>query len=184
MSQSSRILFAALAALSLAACGTAPSHSQNESDRRVGNPTSAQIDPARVSIAPIEWEHTDRLTDSERASLSEHLQQVLSESMAGLPPVTNGRAAELHAYVSDVDTVSAGLNLLSAALLMLPLDGGGAKVRFEAIDPATGEQLILREFAYRAPLTSVRTRFHRLAPVNKAIETATHQLTAEMRDSQ
>src|SRR4051794_32978734 len=142
MIKQAEILIVTAVALVLQACGTAPARSQGNSQPvSIQGEGATRIDPNRVTIGDIGWEVAANagINDQERSTLSSRLRNALSDAVSALPAVTQGRAAELHAYISDVNTVSPALNLLSAAVLMLPLDGGGATLRLEAIDPVTGE---------------------------------------------
>lgn len=184
MCKRSGILVALAVSFCLQACDSTPVRSRSAAGSATLEDVTARIDPARVTVAQIEWQvGTDPLTADERKTLSARLQQSLLDAVHRLPAVTTGRPATLRASIESVDTVSPSLNLLSAALLFLPLDGGGASVRVEAIDPATGEPLLSREYSYRAPMTAVRARFHRMAPANNAIDTAAGKFAAELRDA-
>jgi hypothetical protein len=84
----------------------------------------------------------------------------------------------LRAAITRIETVSPALNTLSALVLVVPLDRGGAAVEIEAVDPQTGRQLAALTQGYFAPLTELKARFSKLAPAEIAVRKAAADFAA------
>jgi hypothetical protein len=137
--------------------------------------TSAdRIDPARVSVDAVAWRVTGNVDISadEREALLAQLRSELRQRVQALPAQPEGRPAVLRAAITRVETVSPALNALSALLLVVPLDRGGAAVEIEAVDPQTGRQLAALTQGYFAPLSELKARFIRMAPAEIAVRKA------------
>jgi hypothetical protein len=132
------------------------------------------VDPARVHIGEIKWMVPTRtdISSDERSALLTLLRDELEMQVQQLPAVPGGRPVVLRAAVTRVDTVSPALNALSAALLLIPLDRGGAAVEIEAIDADTGTQVAAIQLGYFAPLSDLFARFSKLAPAEIALRKA------------
>lgn len=178
----------------VSACSTvmAPSHSgflsgysalSGGHDGFAGMRSTAAIDPTRVTIGDIEWcaPMSTSVTDDERHLLMRQLSDELAASVRGIPAAPNGRPAVVRAAITRVETVSPGLNVLSAALLVVPLDRGGASVEIEALDPNTGEQLAALTLSHFAPLSELKSHFYRLAPAQLALRKAAADFSALLR---
>jgi hypothetical protein len=100
------------------------------------------------------------------------LRTELQQRVQALPAQPLGRPAVLRAAITRVETVSPALNTLSALLLVVPLDRGGAAVEIEAVDPQTGRQLAALTQGYFAPMSELKARFSRLAPAEIAVRKA------------
>jgi hypothetical protein len=183
-----RCLLAATVVASLAACSTVlPSaHSGYLSDYatlaggpdEAGHRASAHlIDPARVTVAAVDWRVTGGtdVSAAEREALLTLLRSELQQAVQSLPAQPLGRPAVLRAAITRVETVSPLLNTLSSLVLTVPLERGGAAVEIEAVDPQTGRQLAALTQGWRAPLTALSVRFSKLA----AAETALRQAAAD-----
>lgn len=181
-----RHFIAATVVASLAACSTVmpTAHSGFLSDYTAlaGTPSDAsasrasadRIDPARVSVDAVTWRVTDSgdISADEREALLAQLRSELQQRVQALPAHPAGRPAVLRAAITRVETVSPALNTLSALLLVVPLDRGGAAVEIEAVDPQTGRQLAAMTQGYFAPLSELKARFSRLAPAEIAVRKA------------
>ena len=181
-----RHLIAATAVASLAACSTVMPTAQSGflSDytalavapdaASASRPSAQAIDPARVSVEAVAWRVAGPIdidTDEREALLSQ-LRNELQRHLRALPAQPQGRPAVLRAAITRVETVSPALNALSAVLLTVPLDRGGAAVEIEAVDPQTGRQLAALTQGYFAPLSEFKARFRKLAPAEIAVRKA------------
>jgi Protein of unknown function (DUF3313) len=181
-----RHFIAATAVACLAACSTVmpTAHSGFLSDYSAlagaADESSARhvsadaIDPARVSVDAVAWRVTGSvdLSTDEREALLTHLRSELQRHVRAMPAQPQGRPAVLRAAITRVETVSPALNALSALLLTVPLDRGGAAVEIEAVDPQTGRQLAALTQGYFAPLSELKARFSKLAPAEIAVRKA------------
>lgn len=181
-----RHLIAATAVASLAACGTVMPTAQSGflSDYTVlaGAPDEAsasrvsadRIDPARVSVDAVAWRVTNSvdISTEEREALLAQLRTELQQRLSALPAQPQGRPAVLRAAITRVETVSPMLNALSALLLTVPLDRGGAAVEIEAVDLQTGRQLAALTQGYFAPVSELKARFKKMAPAGIAVRKA------------
>lgn len=181
-----RHLIAATAVASLAACGTVMPTAQSGflSDYTVlaGAPDEAsasrvaadRIDPARVSVDAVAWRVTNSvdISTEEREALLAQLRTELEQRLSALPAQPQGRPAVLRAAITRVETVSPMLNALSALLLTVPLDRGGAAVEIEAVDLQTGRQLAALTQGYFAPVSELKARFKKMAPAGIAVRKA------------
>jgi hypothetical protein len=132
------------------------------------------IDPARLTLRDIEWHAgaAANVDDADRLVLLEHLRAALVENVSRMPPAPDGHPAVLRAAITQVDTVSPALNVVSALFLFAPLDGGGAVVEIEALEPDTEKQLAARTLRYYPPVSEMRIRFSKLAPAQLALRKA------------
>ena len=180
------LLIAATAVASLAACSTVMPTAQSgflsdytalaqpSDDASAGRASADPIDPARVSIDAVTWRVTSSvdISTDERDALLTQLHGELQRRVRALPAQPQGRPAVLRAAITRVETVSPALNALSALLLTVPLDRGGAAVEIEAVDPQTGRQLAALTQGYFAPLSELKARFSKLAPAEIAVRKA------------
>lgn len=145
--------------------------------------STAAIDPTRVTIGDIEWRApaSTSVTDDQRRWLLRELDDELAARVRELPSAPQGRPAILRAAITRVETVSPGLNTLSALVLIVPLDRGGASVDIEALDPDTGEQLAALSLGHFAPLSELMAHFSKLAPARLALRKAAADFGALLR---
>ena len=136
--------------------------------------SAAAVDPARVTIGDIEWRApaSTSISDDERRLLLRELNDELAARVRELPAAPQGRPAVLRAAITHVETVSPGLNALSALVLVVPLDRGGASVDIEALDTDTSEQLAALTLSHFAPLSELKAHFSKLAPARLALREA------------
>lgn len=179
-------LIAAATVASLTACSTVmptaqsgflsdyTSLAQKSGEASASRTSADHIDPARVSIDAVTWRVTSSvdISPDEREALLTQLRDELQRQVQSLPAQPQGRPAVLRAAITRVETVSPALNALSAVLLTVPLDRGGAAVEIEAVDPQTGRQLAALTQGYFAPLSELKARFRKLAPAEIAVRKA------------
>lgn len=148
-----------------------------------GRRSSHVIDPARVTLGDIEWHvpASDGVDDEERRLLLRQLGDELTARVHDLPAAPQGRPAVLRAAITRVETVSPALNAVSALVLVVPLDRGGAAVDIEAIDGDTGEQLAALTLGHLAPLSEFRAHLSRLAPAQLALRKAATEFAGLLR---
>jgi hypothetical protein len=179
-----RHFLAAATVASLTACGTVmpTAHSGFLSDytslvpseESASRASAEHIDPARVSVDVVAWRVTGSpdISADEREALLAQLRAELQQRVRALPAQPLGRPAVPRAAITRVETVSPALNALSAQLLVVPLDRGGAAVEIEAVDTQTGRQLAAVTQGYFAPLSELKARFSRLASAEIAVRKA------------
>ena len=181
-----RSLIAATAVASLAACSTVMPTAQSgflsdytalaqPADEASASRSSAErVDPSRVSIDDVAWRVTSSvdISTDERDALLTQLRGELQRQLRTLPAQPQGHPAVLRAAITRVETVSPALNVISALLLTVPLDRGGAAVEIEAVDPQTGRQLAAMTQGYFAPLSELKARFSKMAPAEIAVRKA------------
>jgi hypothetical protein len=74
------------------------------------------------------------------------------------------------------------LNAVTALLLTVPLDRGGAAVEIEVLDAETLQPLASMAHAYYAPLSEFKARFSSLAPAELALNAAAVELAKLLRN--
>lgn len=181
-----RDLIVVAAVASLAACSTVMPTAQSgflsdysalagaPDEATASRPSADTIDPARVSIDAVSWRvpGSADISAEEREALLTQLRSELQRHLRALPAQPQGRPAVLRAAITRVETVSPALNLVSALVLTVPLDRGGAAVEIEAVDPQTGRQLAALTLGYFAPLSKLKARFSKLAAADLAVRKA------------
>ncbi|SFM64573.1 DUF3313 family protein [Variovorax sp. OV329] len=155
-----------------------------------GDPSAARrasgpVDPSQVTLAEVQWRAPERadIVDEERRALSRRLEAAIRQEVDALPPVSNGRAVMLRAAITRVEPVSPALNTVSALVLFVPLDRGGAAVEIEAIDAQTGQQLAALNAGYFSSITELVSRFSKLAPAENALKKAAVEFARLLRAS-
>ena len=145
--------------------------------------SKATIDPTRVRLAAVQWRvpASAGIGDEERRLLMGQFGDELAARVRELPAAPQGRAVVMRAAITQVETVSPALNALSALVLVVPLDRGGASVEVEAVDPDTGEQLAALTLGHFTPLTEFKAHFSRLAPAELALRKAACDFGALLR---
>ena len=181
-----RHLIVVAAVASLAACSTVMPTAQSgflsdysalagATDEATASRSSADtIDPARVNVDAVSWRVTGSadISAEEREALLTQLRSELQRHLRTLPAQPLGRPAVLRAAITRVETVSPALNLVSALVLTVPLDRGGAAVEIEAVDPQTRRQLAALTEGYFAPLSELKARFSKMAAADIAVRKA------------
>jgi len=94
----------------------------------------------------------------------------LDPSVAGNPRTLRVRAA-----ITQVALPSPALNVITTALLFIPLDRGGAAVEIEAIDVETGRRVAALASAGNGTLADFRGHYSRLAHAELAFQRAAQE---------
>jgi hypothetical protein len=99
-----------------------------------------------------------------------------------LPPSVGGHPVVIRAVITRVESVSPVLNVVSAVLLTVPLDRGGAAVEIEVLDADTRQPLASMAHAYYAPMSEFKARFSALATAELALNAAAVELAKLLRN--
>jgi hypothetical protein len=149
----------AMAGLNLAGCANmAPSESGfmhdygtlkpvdgNDKLRVYQGPTRAQY--KALMIDPVQWQvnarNNDDISEGERLGLTKFFDDKLHEKLNGYPLATGPgpNVLRVRAVITDVKTSSPAANVVLTALLIGPLDNGGASVEIEATDSLHQERI-------------------------------------------
>jgi hypothetical protein len=78
--------------------------------------------------------------------------------------------------------VSPALNVVTAVLLTVPLDRGGAAVEIEVLDAETRQPLASMAHAHFAPMSEFKARFSAMAPAELALNAAAVELAKLLRN--
>jgi hypothetical protein len=191
--RTARVLLAAIAAATLAACSSMPAtrtdyltgraalnFNEDGSAGRYRAPLA--IDPARMTLIDVQWRAEATFSDDERAALTATLQKALQDAAAAAPAQPQGRPIVVRAAITRVETVSPAANVATTLLLFVPLDRGGAAVEIEALDAETRSPLAALTYAHYAPLTEFGARFVRLAPAEVALKKAATEFKLLLAD--
>ena len=140
--------------------------------------SATPVDPHQVRSLSVEWATPldAGLSSIERAQLLSTLKSAISREAKALPPMADGHPVIIRAVITRVDSVSPVLNVVSAVLLTVPLDRGGAAVEIEVLDAETRQPLASIAHAHFAPLSEFKARFSRLAPAELALNAAAVEL--------
>lgn len=140
----------------------------------------AGIDPSRIQLGEISMRPGTGpdLSAEERERLTAYLRLQLRQRVAELPQNPGGRAAVIRAAITQVETVSPALNMLSTLLLLAPLDRGGAAFEMEAVDATSGAQLAALKLGHYAPITDLLARFSKFEPTEIATRKAAQDFVA------
>ena len=109
------------------------------------------------------------------------LEAAISRETEAMPQNVGGRPVIIRAVITRVESVSPVLNLVSAVLLTVPVDRGGAAVEIEVLDADTRQPLASMAHAYFAPLSEFTARFSTLAPAELALNAAAVELAKLLR---
>jgi hypothetical protein len=138
----------------------------------------APIDPHQVRSLSVEWAMpvTAAISAADRARLMSALETAISRETQALPQIADGHPIVIRAVITRMESVSPALNFLTAALLTVPLDRGGAAVEIEVLDAETHQPLASMAHAHFAPLSEFKARFSALAPAELALNAAAVEL--------
>jgi hypothetical protein len=141
------------------------------------------VDPARLTLGTVEWRvpASVEISTDERNALVAQLGNALAQQIRDLPDAPKGRPVVVRAAITQVATVSPGLNTFGTLLLIGPLDRGGAAVEIEALDPETGKQIAAMTLGYFSPLSELKARFSKLAPAELALKKAAEDFALLLR---
>jgi hypothetical protein len=139
---------------------------------------------ARWEIDDVQWRVADpdaRIEPAEiealRAGLHRSL-EVAAAKPSGAPDPSvagNPRTLRIRAAITEVALPSPALNVITTALLFIPLDRGGAAVEIEAIDVATGQRVAALASAGNGTLADFRGHYSRLAHAELAFQRAAEE---------
>jgi hypothetical protein len=141
------------------------------------------VDPHQIKSLSVEWAvpKDAELSEAERARLTSALQTAISRETEALPLTTGGRPVNIRAVITRVETVSPVLNVVTAVLLTVPLDRGGAAVEIEVLDAETRQPLASMAHAHFAPMSEFKAKFSKLAPAEFALHAAAVELAKLLR---
>ena len=132
----------------------------------------------RWEIEDVQWLVQDpnvRIEAAEIEELRADLRRSL-ELAATMPSVAgNPRTLRVRAAITQVALPSPALNVLTTALLFIPLDRGGAAVEIEAIDVETGRRVAALASAGNGTLADFRGHYSRLAHAELAFQRAAQE---------
>jgi len=138
----------------------------------------------RWEIEDVQWLVQDPNVRIEAAEIEE-LRADLRRSLelAAAPPAVapdpsvagNPRTLRVRAAITQVALPSPALNVITTALLFIPLDRGGAAVEIEAIDVETGRRVAALASAGNGTLADFRGHYSRLAHAELAFQRAAQE---------
>ena len=142
-----------------------------------------QVDPHQIRAISVNWAMPADagLSDSEKARLMSTLEAAISRETEALPQRVGGHPVIIRAVITRVETVSPALNVVTAVLLTVPLDRGGAAVEIEVLDADTLQPLVSMAHANFTPLSEFKARFSALAPAELALNAAAVELAKLLR---
>jgi hypothetical protein len=141
------------------------------------------VDPHQVRSLSVEWAMPidAGFSATEKTRLMSTLEAAISRETEAMPPNAAGRPVVIRAVITRVESVSPVLNVVTAVLLTVPLDRGGAAVEIEVLDADTRQPLASMAHAYFAPLSEFKARFSALAPAELALNAAAVELAKLLR---
>jgi hypothetical protein len=142
------------------------------------------VDPQQVRALSVAWAvPTDAaFSAADRAQLLATLEAAIAKETGALPQRAGGRPVLIRAVITRIESVSPALNVLTAVLLTVPVDRGGAAVEIQVLDAETLQPLASLAHAYFAPMSEFRARFSALAPAELALQAAATELGKLLRD--
>ena len=145
--------------------------------------STTPVDPHQVRSLSVEWAMPKgaEYSDAERSRLMSALQTAISRETEALPEISGGRPVTIRAVITRVESVSPALNVVTAVLLTVPLDRGGAAVEIEVLDAETSQPLASMAHANFAPMSEFRAKFSKLAPAEFALDAAAIELAKLLR---
>ena len=145
--------------------------------------SQTSVDPHQVRALSVEWAMPidAGFSEAERARLISSLQAAIARETEALPKNAEGHPVIIRAVITRVESVSPALNVVTAVLLTVPLDRGGAAVEIEVLDANTHQPLASMAHAHFAPLSEFKARFSALAPAELALNAAAVELARLLR---
>ena len=142
------------------------------------------VNPHQVRALSVEWAMPGDagLTPTEKTQLMSTLEAAIAREAGAMPHTVEGRPVVIRAVITRVESVSPVVNVITAVLLTVPLDRGGAAVEIEVLDADTRQPLASMAHAYFAPLSEFRARFSALAPAELALNAAAVELAKLLRN--
>jgi hypothetical protein len=135
-------------------------------------------DPHQLRALAVEWAMPEDagFSDGEKAQLLATLRAAITAQTQAPPSVADGRPVVIRAVITRAEPVSPIFNVVTAVLLTVPLDRGGAAVEVQVLDAETLRPLASMAHAHFAPLSEFKARFSRLAPAELALQAAAAEL--------
>jgi hypothetical protein len=141
------------------------------------------VDAHQVRSLSVEWAMPidAGFSETDRTRLISTLKTAISRETEALPKNVGGRPVVIRAVITRVESVSPALNVVTAVLLTVPLDRGGAAVEIEVLDADTRQPLASMAHANFAPMSEFKARFATLAPAELALNAAAVELAKLLR---
>lgn len=146
--------------------------------------SQTSVDPHQLRSVSVEWAipiHAG-VSLSDKAGLISTLEAAISRETEALPKAAGGRPVIIRAVITRVESVSPALNVVTAVLLTVPLDRGGAAVEIEVLDAETRQPLASMAHAHFAPMSEFKARFFAMAPAELALNAAAVELAKLLRN--
>jgi hypothetical protein len=188
-------LLVLVSAAGLAACSTMQAtdtgflQNRNEMTRSPDGSTATfraptQVDPHQVRALSVAWAMPPDadVSAADKARLLATLEAAIATETEALPQSVGGRPVIIRAVITRIEAVSPALNVLTAVLLTVPVDRGGAAVEIQVLDAETLQPLASMAHAYFAPISEFKARFSALAPAELALHAAAIELAKLLRD--
>lgn len=134
-------------------------HEQQESSLIYQQPVTG-LRWSKAIIEPVSWRVTSlshTISAERQALLRFHLENALTRELKGNDP--QGQVLHIHAAITDVKPVSPLLNVTSTALILLPVQGGGAAIQIQVTDAADKALYLDASLADNAGLYDFRGHF-------------------------
>lgn len=149
-------------------------------ESRASRAPSAPLGGVRWRVLPVVWNGhaSPDTTPAEQARLCAHLQTALQTALAALPTAPEGPVVEVRATIVRAEPVSVVLNTVATALLIGPLDRGGAAVEIEALTAVERTPLAALRIGRFTPLRELGLRFERWASAEAVLQTAATEFAA------
>lgn len=190
------IVLAALAAGGCASVG-APAPEQGSSDTLPLQPdgTRAWRDTALTRPGPVQVDPDDivfaatvNLDDAQRQQLRLQVCDALRSGLqrAGLrvePDMTTAGGLQLRVTISAVERANPALNLVTTALLFVPLSYGGMTLQIEALNALTGQRAAALAFSGRAGVPQFGAAFTDLGHAKAQADIAAERFAALLTDA-
>jgi hypothetical protein len=194
LARSGRLLVL-LSVASLAACSTMQAtdsgflENRSEMTRSPDGSTASfrsptPVDPHQVRALSVAWAlpRDAAVSETQKAQLLATLEAAIAKETEALPQRVGGRPVVIRAVITRIEAVSPALNVLTAVLLTVPIDRGGAAVEIQVLDAETLQPLASMAHAYFVPVSEFKARFSALAPAELALQAAATELAKLVRD--
>lgn len=145
--------------------------------------SATPVDPHQVRSLSVEWAMPmdAEFSSIEKKQLMSTLEAAIAREAEALPKIVGGHPVAIRAVITRVKSVSPILNVVTAVLLTVPLDRGGAAVEIEVLDAETRQPLASIAHAYFAPMSEFMAKFVRLAPAEIALNKSAVELANLLR---
>lgn len=134
------------------------------------------LDPVRIRIAP---KLERQFTSEELNALTEYFEKTVHDALGQKYPVVNEPGPDvlrIRAAITDIDPSNPALNLLTTAVVFVPVDMGGASLEAEFLDSVTGERLAAMVDRKTGTPIQLAGGFKRLGHAKAAFETWAEEL--------